>query len=238
MINIIRDLSNVPECLSQEKDKELSGKKQDGNYRCEGVVKRIKHDFCEKCYICELSKPTSINVEHFKPHRDKNIDLKFDFKNLFYACQHCNNCKSDDFENILDCTNPNEDVENWIEYKIELVESSKVELTIIKVENNLYWNEDKIMQTIKLLDKIYNGEHTEIKIDEGENLRNLLIDDMFVFYEKIKKYLKNAKYPNYQKDDFEYIRLNLRNDSSFTAFKRWVIKRSPKLEKEFKQYFE
>ncbi len=235
MINIKRDISNPPASLAIEKQKEASGKKEDGKYNSDDVVKQIAKEFFDKCYICE-DKPTSINIEHFRPHRNKNIDLKFDPANLFYACTHCNNCKSDDFENILNCTDPNEDVENWIEYKIEPVKDSKAEFNLIEQKNNPFCDKDKIEETIKLLDKVYNGEHTAIKTQESYNLKDSLIDEMTAFYHFVRKYQKNEHFPKEQKKSKNYIRLNLRSDSNFTAFKRWVIKRNSKLKTEFHSY--
>ncbi|MFB6366401.1 hypothetical protein ACFCP7_20480 [Paenibacillus elgii] len=49
-----------PACLVQEKAK------VPGTYRTPEVIKRIKEDFKNKCYIYELKEPTTINVEHFK----------------------------------------------------------------------------------------------------------------------------------------------------------------------------
>ena len=49
----------APKCLAIEK------KKSNGDYKCGTVLARLKDDFRNKCYICEYSKPPSINVEHF-----------------------------------------------------------------------------------------------------------------------------------------------------------------------------
>jgi len=71
----------APECLEKEKSK------KSGNYKCAGVLKRLKDDFKNKCYICESKAPTTINVEHFKSHQGDS-DLKFDWNNLFWSCGH------------------------------------------------------------------------------------------------------------------------------------------------------
>jgi uncharacterized protein (TIGR02646 family) len=87
----------APECLAQQKD-----------YKCGDVIPRLKADFHNKCYLCEDKGITSINVEHFIPHRgDKN--LMYDWDNLFYSCGHCNNTKLaiPKFNNILNCTEYN-----------------------------------------------------------------------------------------------------------------------------------
>jgi len=96
MINVIRS-QPAPTCLSIEK------KKKNGDYKCAEVLKRLIIDFKNKCYICEQNEPTTINIEHLKPHKG-NKELKFDWNNLFLSCGHCNNVKSLKYENIIDCT--------------------------------------------------------------------------------------------------------------------------------------
>lgn len=58
------------------------------------------------CYICENKQITSYQIEHLAPHHG-NMDLKFDWNNLFLACAHCNNAKLDKFDPIIDCTKEN-----------------------------------------------------------------------------------------------------------------------------------
>ena len=89
-----------PGCLQIEKDKEIQGTKKDGDYKCRCVLRILRDDFKNKCYICERKDIADINVEHFKPHRNKNRDLKFDWNNLFYACGHCNNIKLAQYNDI------------------------------------------------------------------------------------------------------------------------------------------
>jgi uncharacterized protein (TIGR02646 family) len=86
--------SSILEILESEKTK------TNGNYRQEEILNKLKEDFKDKCYICEYKKPTTLNVEHFVPHRG-NIDLKFSWDNLFLSCSHCNNIKSDIYDEIL-----------------------------------------------------------------------------------------------------------------------------------------
>ncbi len=86
----------APECLAHERTK------PSGDYKCGDVLTRLQDDFKHKCYICE-AQPTSINVEHFRPHKGDR-DLMFDWNNLYWACTHCNNTKLAKYTDILDCT--------------------------------------------------------------------------------------------------------------------------------------
>lgn len=56
MINVEKS-QPAPECLALEK------LKKDGDYGCKDVRLRLKHDFFNKCYICEEKAPSSIVIK-------------------------------------------------------------------------------------------------------------------------------------------------------------------------------
>lgn len=70
------------------------------SYNTENVNKALKEVFHGKCYICENKNATSYQIEHLIPHR-KDVELKYDWNNLFWSCAHCNNIKSDQYDPIL-----------------------------------------------------------------------------------------------------------------------------------------
>lgn len=78
-------------------------KAKNGSYREHDVVNQLREDFHEKCYLCEL-RPSDRHVEHLVAHHG-NLDLKFDWNNLFHSCPHCNGVKNQPkYErNVLDC---------------------------------------------------------------------------------------------------------------------------------------
>ena len=93
-----------PASLAVEKKKEENG--SCGTYNQTDVVVQLNKDFHGKCYLCEQDELQSIQIEHLKPHHGgKNIDLKYDWNNLFFSCSHCNSVKNrKQYEsNILDC---------------------------------------------------------------------------------------------------------------------------------------
>ncbi|MCU0286715.1 MAG: HNH endonuclease [Acidobacteria bacterium] len=224
MINIIKS-TPPPQCLEKEKNK------VNGDYKCCEVLERTQTDFKNKCYLCELKEPTSINVEHFIPHRgDKN--LKFDWYNLFWSCPHCNNTKLDKikYENILNCTNPDHDVENWLKYEMKPLTGEMVKIIPIK--------EDEIVDnTSTLLLAIYNGA-TRLKKIESANLRKALLKEINDFQEQLLGY-KNMNENGGEKEFYlEKIKEHLRKSSAFTAFKRWIIKEDSFLRENLEQYFD
>lgn len=99
MVKIERTMP-PPRSLAVEKAKEA------GSYTCEDVISRLEQDGHGKCYLCEINKLQSIQVEHLRAHHNgKDKDRKFDWNNLFYSCAHCNSVKNQRKydELILDC---------------------------------------------------------------------------------------------------------------------------------------
>ena len=209
----------APESLEIEKSK------ANGDYKQPEVLERLQADFKNKCYLCEDKDITSINVEYFKPHRE-NKDLKFDWDNLFFACVHCNSTKSDKYEDILNCTVEEDGVDTKIRYYMNPFPKELV--LIDTIESN-----PKIEMTALLLNNLYNGT-TILKRIESNNLRrrilqeiyhfNSLLDDYFDSDSPVKVVIKNK------------VLEELTNSSSFTAFKRWIIKDNPKYLEEFGQF--
>ena len=74
------------------------------SYNTPEVIAALKEMFYGKCYICENKEGiSSFQIEHLNAHRG-NIDLKYNWNNLFLACAHCNNTKNANYEPILDCS--------------------------------------------------------------------------------------------------------------------------------------
>lgn len=215
----------APDCLAKEKVKIA------GNYRCGDVVARLKADFKNKCYICEEKEISSINVEHFVPHQGDH-DLKFDWNNLFFACGHCNNTKLAGFSNILDCTKTNE-VETKIKYGFFNSAFPKEQVIITSLDTSSAKN----LKTVELLRLVYCGK-TAIKINESANIRNKISKELREFSDLIRLYFSNDGL--FAEDEKEKIKLRiiekLSSSSSFTAFKRWIIRNNPILLREFEQY--
>lgn len=213
----------APPCLAQEKVK------ASGTYRCDDVLHAIKKDFYNKCYICEQREPTTINVEHFIPHKG-NRDLEFDWDNLFYACAHCNNIKlaQVQFDNILNVTNRLHEVDKKIRYQIKPYPKEKA--TFEPIDNT-----EAVRNTIALLNAVYNGT-TTLKAIEAGNLRSLLLKEIRTFNDLLFKFYDET-YTDEEKEDIrnDIIR-HLRSSSAFTAFKRWIIRDLENIRPDFEQY--
>jgi len=209
----------APVCLELEKAKE------NGKYNCGLVLERIENDFKNKCYICEYKEPESINIEHFKPHKGDK-ELKFSWENLFFACAHCNSIKLASYDNILDCTKENDNVDIDLKYTFKPFPFEKVKIEALK-------DTEKVKTTKNLLIAVYNGT-TKLKKLESANLRNSLLEEIMKFQRLLKEYFEISEDDN---DGREYFRIKIRNElgitSNFTAFKRWIIWDNEKLNDEF-----
>lgn len=95
----------------------LESQKANGSYSMPDVVKQLKEDFHNKCYICELNELQDAQVEHLLPHLDgKYPKRKFDWNNLFWSCGHCNNVKNQRIydEGIIDCCKDDMIQKRWL----------------------------------------------------------------------------------------------------------------------------
>lgn len=213
----------APDCLVNE------FLKTDGDYNCGCVLERLQQDFKNKCYLCESQIYSSVNIEHFKPHHNgKDKFLKFDWNNLFLACGHCNNIKSAIFDNILNCADLNEAIEEKINYHFQGAPTELVKITANS-------QDDKTLQTQNLLFAIYNGTTKQKKL-ESENIRDTLAEEIARFLKYLRKHHK--EYDAKEKKRYsQKVEKHLKNTSAFTAFKRQIIKDNPALLKEFGGYF-
>lgn len=210
-----------PQCLKEE------AKKKAGDYKCGNVLEMLKADFANKCYICEAKEPVSINVEHFRPHKG-DIQLKFDWNNLFWSCAHCNNIKSDRFDDILNCTDPGDDVETGLKYAFKPFPHEKVEIEAVGTD-------EQTLNTRDLLLGVYNGT-TKLKQLESWNLREKLLDEIMRFQKSLVNYFLDTNDDDDRKMYLREIKGHLHKASSFTAFKRWIVRGNDRLFSEFKDF--
>jgi uncharacterized protein (TIGR02646 family) len=214
----------APACLAQEKEK------ASGDYKCGDVLPRLQADFKNKCYLCEREGMTSINVEHFRPHKG-DTDLKFDWNNLYWSCVHCNNTKLVAYNNILDCTDPNDGIEEKLHYSFNPFPYAKVKIEALD-------DNQQTQETRDLILAIFNGT-TTLKSIEADNLRNKLLQEIQDFQSAITDYCCEPSLDASDKDRLlRKIKSHLHDSSSFTSFKRWIVRDNDRLNQEFGQYFQ
>lgn len=216
MIKIEREQTDKVR-LAQEDLKKAKVKKT--SYNTENVNEALIEIFHGKCYICEYKNATSFQIEHLIPHKE-NLDLKYDWNNLFWSCAHCNNIKLDKYDPIIDCTK--EDVEKKIAFRKEGYFGTAEKFVFVPLDD-----EKKTHNTIELLNDAYYGTTPQKKI-EAKILRKNLRENISKFKNYVREYLEAT---GEDKEDLELvIKKELGDNSEFTAFKRWLVRDSENLQ--------
>ncbi len=219
MINLEKS-QPAPVSLAAEKSR------ASGTYRTAEVIERLHADFYGKCYICESASLTSVNVEHFVPHREDR-DRKFDWDNLFLACGHCNNTKQarSEFDSILKCTDWNDAILASIRFDFEPWPKEQPKFVALI-------DDERVRNTAKLLNDVFNG-NTPIKEIESNALRSLLLKEIMEFRALLHAFFERDTPAPERARLRERIEQHLAPSSAFCAFKIWAIRRRDALEREF-----
>ena len=196
-----------------KRERKRMEKAKNGSYNTPEVNAALKELFHGKCYICENKQITSYQIEHLVSHRG-NVDLKYDWNNLFLACAHCNNTKLDKFEPIIDCTKEN--VEELIAFRRTGYFGTDEKLIFDMLECTI-----EVQNTIKLLQEVYYGSTPQKKM-EATILRRTLRKELAEFKEYVREYHEAE---DEEKEDLKYLlQQQLKDSSPFAAFKRWLIR--------------
>lgn len=188
-------------------------KLKNSTYNTPQVNAALREMFHGKCYICENNQITSYHIEHLVPHR-KNIDLKYDWNNLFLACAHCNNTKLGKYEPILDCTKEN--VEALIAFRKRGYFGVEEEFVFDVLDQR-----EETLNTAKLLREVYYGSTSQKKM-EAKILRKILRKELCEFKELVQEYQEAEED---EKEELKcLLKQQLSDRSPFAAFKRWLIR--------------
>lgn len=211
MFNVQRPKHDAPSSLALKR-----------SYSGEDVLERLRCIFHDKCYICETKNPFDINVEHRISHNGDE-ELKYQWSNLFYVCSRCNNIKLSSYDGILDCTNELVDVRNAI--RLLPPRSLGKEVCVEQCDDI-----DGCRETVELLRKVYNSDHTPNKAITASVLRKKifenyiklcnfqleLINDDNINIDQTIDQIKNMTTPQYQ----------------YSAFNWWIIQEDSDLKKQ------
>lgn len=194
-----------PASLASEKRK---GK--NGSYHEPDVIHQLKQMFHGKCYICEMGDLQDGVVEHLLPHYNgENLARMFDWENLFWSCNHCNQLKNRrEYEGkIIDCCK--EDPEQHINciYANGLVE---VHVRGSRASSKM---------TAQLIEETFNLLSTGIRVNATNQRMMRLRQEMLTFYKCLQAYRKRKG-----KLEYRMVSARLRRATPFAAFKRDYIR--------------
>ncbi|PNI06165.1 hypothetical protein C1N32_03975 [Vibrio diazotrophicus] len=193
-----------------------------GSYDSDEILVQLAKDFKNKCYICE-DTVKSIRIEHFRP-KVLGKDQEFDWFNLFNACDHCNAIKSDDYRNLIDCTQDYPD--RKIKFEVNPMNPLGEQVVITQIDTQVH--ED----TINLLNAVYRGTNKRKQL-EAQNIVTDLLEELNDFDDLITDYLESP-----EQHEIDDIRDEVNNESKFTAFKRWFVLNNPEYKEKFQPLFE
>lgn len=186
-------------------------KKKYGSYSEPDVVKQLKEDFHDKCYICELKNLSDPEVEHLKPHYNRTIKERvFDWNNLFYVCRHCNLVKSSKVydDKILDCcvSDPEDTLKHvFVNGHVKIYSAPE---------------DEQGQMTADLIENCFEKKDTGIRIAACHHRIKELSNTMNIFYKTLEKYKQSPASARYQKS----LNQMLNRESPFAAFKRNYIR--------------
>lgn len=232
---------NIPESLAKEK-------KKNGTYRSGDVLKQLKIDFFDKCYLCETKlSENEITIDHFKPYLNSDLHKKFDWYNLFLCCKNCNSTKGSDYNNlqknkdILDCTNKDHKVYDWLLYSYGVNKFNKLKGLTVEIDVAIDESKDNkshiklIEHTKNLLNTIYNSkEIKDKKLSRNVEIKDSLVKELGRFRDILRQLDEDAFANN---EIYNQIKEAISRKSPFSAFKRQIIKNKPEYY-ELKKYFD
>lgn len=190
----------------------IEANKVNGSYSEPDVILQLRHDFHDKCYICELDCLQDPQVEHLLPHMGgRYLERKFDWNNLFWICGHCNGVKNQRKYDagIIDCCR--EDPEELICF--ELRQGQVTVYPKNKENKRACLTSDLVMETFHLKNTGMRIYSCEIRMHELNLEMNKLYDAIEEMEYSAKNWFAIRK-----------CKALLRRESRFAAFKRNYIR--------------
>jgi len=206
MVKIVRS-TPAPASLAQE------AKKANGEYNKPDVAKRLRDDFFDKCYICELKGLQDPQVEHRLPHKNGQYpERKFDWNNLFWSCARCNSIKNKQKYDpgIIDCCV--KDPERFISIRVaeDIVEAKSIDAS-----------DNESVLTAELINEVFSFNNTGLREASLDVRLKSLHREMDKLYRQLSIY-KNGQRTELSKNR---IRVLLKRETAFAGFKRDYVRR-------------
>lgn len=205
---------------------ENESRKKNGSYEKPDVVKQLKDNFHNKCYICEMKNLQDPEVEHLLPHKNgKYRERKFDWNNLFWACGHCNKVKNQKKYDagIIDCCKL--DPEQMLFFRLA---EDTVEADAKNGDNA------SAVLTADLVCEVFNKKNTGLRDYKTDMRFQELTKEMNLLYDNLEEI---KKHPD-SKIVMRKLKALLRRESAFAAFKRGYVREHAEYFPKLRQYIE
>ena len=172
MVKIERTYPAPPSLADEEK-------RGGTDYRGEDVIRQLVADFHGKCYLCEIDKLQSAQVEHLRPHHNKSERARLlDWDNLFLCCGHCNSVKNQAcYEtDVVDCchTDPEQILEQLLDKSGRVCVQPRIDTP-------------EAIVTARLLTECFERRNTGIRELECQTRVEELKAELSVLYKELGK---------------------------------------------------
>lgn len=202
------------------------------NYRHSSVVSELIKIFHGKCYLCENNDLQSPRVEHLIPHQNSDI-LKYDWGNLFYSCDRCNNIKSDIHKDILDCTDRSLDIDYEIMHILPSILSEEITLKTTSISPS-----KNTLETMTLLNDCFNLQNTPFRRQTRMSLLEKM-EEINLNLKLLRMDLKKLDTPeNIKADCLSRIKLMCNDNYPFSIFWKWFVYKDEYLQNIYPPYKE
>lgn len=176
-------------------------------YDGEDVRRQLLQDQQEKCYLCERLLSTNFQIEHLRS-QEHNADDRQRWSNLFLSCDYCNGKKLHHYDDIVDPSQTN------IELEIRQTLNYSTKKAVFSSRNQSY----EIVRTIQLLEKLHNGQKAFRNIKE-ERFFEEILSTINEFLQLVKAYLETPS-----EETESAVRSTLSITKPALGFKYWIIK--------------
>lgn len=123
-------------------------------------------EHCSYCDMTPICPPGRETIDHFHPKSGQNgrLDLAFEWTNLFYCCDHCQQMKSDQFETALLKPDAHDyTFETYFQWDFATGELKPNEVAPPEIQHRA----DRTIQILKLYDK-----HPALRLKEKRNFES------------------------------------------------------------------
>lgn len=186
-------------------------------YTDDAVKRAILEDQDDKCYICERKVTTDYQVEHLHSQSNDTASVN-EWKNLYIACNYCNDKKKTSFDDIKHPDTYN--VEDEITHCVDL-ENERVSFATTSDDLG-------VKQTVKLLDRMFNGTNAPKRVLMETRFYNQFKRSYNNFQGVIHDYLSGR-----QEEMRPVIEALIGLKSEYLAFKYAIIMENDTLRRDF-----
>jgi hypothetical protein len=193
------------------------------DYQDSAIQDKVYHEFLKKCYLCEGLPVQNWEIDHFYPQKHFSDKINR-YENLFCICGSCNKIRPKNINSTPDTevlNNCIDDVEQFISLDISLEDCKKAIITPNHTDDATL--NQKIDNTVKLLERIYNGKGS--KSEKYTCLVDDIVEDVIAFIAELNDFIANYQNTALEQIAKKRILKKLDKANQYYAFKKTAFDR-------------